>query len=378
MKLSKNRFAITRYRKLMRFANWLQELPNKVTPPPFRIIQIGSAFWQSRALYVAAKTGIADELGNKERNTASIAESLNLHEDHLYRLMRMLASIGVFTETSPKVFKNSKLSDYLRQDNPDNVRAMVLMHNSPEMAMPWMESLEASIRDGGIPFEKTNGADLFEYMNHNPSFDRLFSQAMDAVENIAGSQFLEDFDWSQFERIIDVGGSQGSKSLSILKSNPKLKAVVYDRPQTIEGAKEKWQNKENMSALQRMEFVGGNALDSIPQAESDKDVYLFMAVFHAFSDADCSVILKNLKKAVGKYSPYIVIAEAVAEETNINPFIATMDMQMLVGTKGRERTLSEWRRLLEGTGFHIENIMDIRSFAKYIVLRNSAGSEHGN
>jgi hypothetical protein len=369
MKLTKNKFAIKHYGKLMRLANWLQQIPNKVTPAPFRLIQIGSAFWHSRALYVGTKLGIADAIGDSEKSTIKLAEILTLNEDHLYRLMRMLASMGIFKETSPRMFKNSKLSDYLREDNPKNVRAMILMHNSPEMTKPWLDSLEESIQDGGIPFEKTNGTDLFEYMNQNRGFDTLFSQAMDSVENIAGTEFLKDFNWGEFKRIIDVGGSNGSKALSILKANPNLKAVVFDRPQIIKGAKKKWQCKEHNSTLERMEFVGGDVLESIPQAESDNDVYFFMAVFHTFKDSDCRKILQNLKTAIGNKSPYVVITDAVANEMNIDSITASMDMQMLMGTEGRERTISEWRSLFNDTGFIIEQIMDIRTFAKYIVIR---------
>ncbi len=369
MKLAKNTFAIKRYGKLMRFANWLQQIPNKVTPAPFRLIQIGSAFWQSRALYVGAKLEIADEIADLEKSTSSIAKILSLNEDHLYRLMRMLASIGVFTETSPRTFKNSKLSQYLRKDNPNNVRAMVLMHNSPEMTKPWIESLEESTRDGGIPFEKVNHADMFEYMNQNKDFDTLFSQAMDSVENVAGTDFLKDFNWGAFKRIVDVGGSRGSKSLSILKANPNLKAVVFDRPAIIEGAKEKWKGKESESVLERIEFVGGDILESIPQAESDEDIYFFMAVFHTFNDSDCRKILHNIRTAIGDKSPYVVITDAVASEQNIDAITASMDMQMLMGTKGRERTRSEWENLFNETGFSIKQVMDIRTFAKYIVVR---------
>lgn len=368
-KLAKNKFAIKLYGRLMRFTNWLQQIPNKVTPPPFRLIQIGSAFWQSRALYIGAKLGLADEIADAEQSTSTLAKTLTLSEDHLYRLMRMLASIGVFTETSPRIFTNSKLSNYLREDNPDNVRAMILMHNSPEMTKPWFEALEASIRDGGIPFEKSHNADLFEFMNQNKNFDSLFSHAMDSVENIAGTQFLEDFNWGAFKRIIDVGGSQGAKSLAIVKANPKIAAVVFDRPQVIEDARNKWQSKVSESILDRMDFVGGDMLESIPKAESDEDVYFFMAVFHSFNDTNCKIILRNLKTAIGSKSPYIVIADTVAEDININSTTASMDMQMLMGTEGRERTMSEWKNLLNDTGFYIEQVMDIRTFAKYIVVR---------
>lgn len=369
MKLQKNTGSIKRFSKIMKFANWLQDIPNKVTPPPFRLMQIGSSFWQSRALYVGAKLGLADEIAETEKSVSTLAKAQSLNEDHLYRLMRMLASMDIFTEISPKVFKNSKLSHCLRENNPDNVKAMILMHNSPEMSKPWFESLEESIKDGTIPFEKVHGVDLFEYMNQHKEFDNLFSRAMDSVENVAGTDFLQDFNWSAFNRIIDVGGSQGSKSLSILKTNPQLKAIVYDRPQVINGAREKWQATEDISVLQRMEFIGGDALESIPKSESDKDVYFFMAVFHSFDDSHCKKILHNLEIAIGETSPYVIIADTVANEINIDAITASMDMQMLMGSKGRERTLSEWENLFTDTGLYIEQVLNIRTFAKYIVVR---------
>jgi len=354
----------------MRFANWLLQIPNKVTPPPFRLIQIGSAFWQSRALYVGAKLGLADVLGDSEKSTSELAETLQLDEDHLYRLMRMLDSLGIFKEISPRLFKNSKMSNYLRIDNPDNVLAMVLMHNSPEMTKPWTDALEESIQDGGIPFEKTNKLDLFEYMNQNKEYDLLFSQAMSSVENVAGTQFLKDFNWGDFNRVIDMGGSKGAKTLAILKANPKLTAVVFDRPQVIEGAQKSCPEKDNEDALKRMKFVAGDMFESIPKVESDNDIYLFMAIFHGFSDSDCTKILLNLKIAIGNKSPYVVIADAVSEETNIDSITASMDMQMLIGTKGRERTLKEWSKLFAESDFKIEKVLDTRTFAKYLVIRS--------
>lgn len=367
--LQKNKFAIKLFSYANSFGNWLQQIPNKVTPPPFRLVQIGSAFWQSRALYVGAKLGLADEINDTEKSTSTLAERLKLNEDHLYRLMRMLSSMGIFKETSHRVFKNSKISNYLRADNPENVLAMVLMHNSPQMTKPWTEALEESIRDGGIPFERIHNIDLFEYMNQDKDFDLLFSQAMESVEYIAGTAFLEDFNWSSFKRIIDVGGSNGAKVITILKSNPQLKAIVFDRPQVIEGAKNTWVDKESREVLSRIEFLGGDMFDSLPNSESDEDLYLFIAIFHGFSDSDCKMILTNLKTALGDKSSYVVIMDTVADEIKIDSVTASFDMQMLMGTKGRERTLNEWNKLFNESGFILENVIDTRSFAKYLVIR---------
>jgi hypothetical protein len=369
MKLIKNKLSIKKYQKMMRFANWLQQLPNKVTPAPFRLIQIGSAYWQSRALYVATRLKLADEIGESEKSIETLSNILALNEDHLYRLMRMLASMGVFTETSHRIFKNSKLSEHLRKDNPKNVRSMILMHQSVQMVTPWIETLEESIRDGGIPFEKIHGKKLFEYMNENYAFDLLFSEAMNTVENLTGTQFLTDFDWSKFNRIIDVGGSTGSKSLAILNENPGIRSTVFDREQVIQNAREKWQDKYPDSVLTRIEYVSGDVFEAIPEADSNDDIYLFIGVFHSFNDTACRKILGNLKTAMGDKSPYVVIIDTVASDINTNAMVASMDMQMLIGTDGRERTLSEWNNLFDKTGFNIENVIDARSFAKFIVVR---------
>ena len=102
---------------------------------------------------------------------------------------------------------------------------------------------------------------------------------------------------------------------------------------------------------------------------SDNDLYLFFAIFHGLSDADCKKVLKNLKSAVGAKQPYILFGDAVAAETHIDPVIAAFDMQMLIGTMGHERTLNEWNRLLTDGGFKIIEIMDVRTFAKFIIAK---------
>lgn len=375
-KLATNTFHVKLFNKLMGIASALQNIPAKITPPPFRLMQIGSLFWQSRALYVATKLELADLLGDTEKSTQEIATALQLHEDHLYRLMRMLGSMGIFYETAPRVFKNSKTSGFLRQDNPKNVRAMILMHNSPEMTKPWMESLEDSVRDGGVPFAKVHGIDLFGYMDQHRHFDLLFSQAMDSVENLTGNLFLEDFNWGQFERIIDVGGSKGSKTLSILKSHPNLKAIVFDRQQIIEAAKTHWHGKIAADILARIDFQGGNMFESLPAAVSDNDLFVFSAIFHGLSDEECTTVLSNLKSAIGNTHASVLFADAVAEETHINPTIAAFDMQMLIGTTGRERTPSEWKQLLENAGFEILEIINVRTFTKFIIAKLFRSGHH--
>ncbi|WP_415878201.1 methyltransferase dimerization domain-containing protein [Methylomonas sp. TEB] len=165
MTLQKNVGAVRRFAKLARFGAWLQNLPNKLVPPPFRLIQIGSAYWQSRALYVAVRLDIAGALADGEASVEALAERVVADAGALYRLLRMLAAMGVFEELSPRRFRNNKLSAHLRQDHPHSVRAMVMMHNSPEMSRPWFEQLEQGVRSGGVPFESAHGQAFYDYMD---------------------------------------------------------------------------------------------------------------------------------------------------------------------------------------------------------------------
>jgi hypothetical protein len=367
--LQRNKFKVALYQRMLGLANRLAALPNRLTPPPFRLIQIGSAFWQSRALYTAATLGLADELGDGEMSAGGLAASLQLHEDHLYRLLRMLASIGVFAETGHRRFRNSKLSAHLRQDHPHSVRAMILMHNAQVMTKPWTDFLPACVRSGSIPFAQANGTGLYTYLDAHAEFDQLFSQAMDEVEALTGDDYLGDFDWTRFDRIIDVGGSHGSKSLSILRSCPRLRAVVFDRPQVVADAAARWQGNVEPEILRRLEFVGGDMFESIPVAVSDRDLFLFIAVFHGLGDQDAHRLLANLKHAFGDHRPSVLVVDTVAAATRIDPTVAAFDMQMLVNTEGRERTVDEWRELFEPAGFGIREIIDVRTFAKFILVR---------
>lgn len=369
MTLQKNAGTVRRFAKALRFASWLQSLPNKLTPPPFRLMQLGSAFWQSRVLYVAARLDLASRLGDEILSGEELAARVSANGDAVYRLLRMLAAMGIFEETSPRRFRNNRISAYLRADHPQNVRAMVLMHNSETMSRPWYEQLEQGIRNGKVPFALAHGEELFAYTNNHPEFDILFSEAMDTVEALTGDSFATDFDWAQFERIIDVGGSRGGRMVSILKRYSHLRAVVVDRPQIVAGAGAYWKSRVDPSLLERLRFSPGNALEDIPAASDAKDIYLLSAVLHGFGDDEASRILTNLAAAVGNTGARAVVMEMVMPDSGSDLPSASFDMQMFMATRGRERTRAEWHRLFDRSGLRLDEEVSLRSFGKLLVLK---------
>jgi hypothetical protein len=281
----------------------------------------------------------------------------------------MLSSQGIFSEQPQQRFRNNNLSNHLRSDHPKSVRAMILLHNSMEISKPWFESLADSMKTGETPFVMSFGQKFFDYMDSQPKFDTLFSAAMEAVDSLIGTDYLQDFDWSRFERIIDVGGSKGKKSAAILQAHPQLQALIFDRAQVVAHAAEYWQGKLPTTVLDRMTFEKGDMFEAIPPARSDRDLYLFAAIFHSLSLEEATNILGNLRSACGQHHPTVVIADMVAEAEQIDPNIANFDMQMLATTQGRERTLDEWSELLNSSGFLIEEVVKVRSLAKLLVVQ---------
>jgi hypothetical protein len=370
MTLQMNIGAVRRFTKAMKFGSWLQSIPGKLTPAPFRLVQIGSAYWQSRALFVAARLDVATFLGEESLSAAELAGRLGASADALGRLMRLLAAIGVFEETTPMVFRNNKLSRFLRSDEAHSVRPMILLHNSEAMSRPWFEQLEAGIHSGMPPFQIGHGEELFDYLDHHADFDRLFSEAMDSVENLAGDGFATDLDWGRFERLIDLGGSRGSKALTILQSHPGLSALVVDRPQVVEEAERYWANHP-AQGIDRLRFQAGDLLDSIPAATGPRDIYLLSAILHAFDDATGVRLMRQLRVAMGDSGARAAVLEMVVPETGADVACASFDMQMFVGCRGRERTLREWKSLIQAGGLALEEVVRLRSLGSILVLRSA-------
>ena len=368
MSLQKNAGAVRRFARLARFGTWLQNLPNRLVPAPFRLMQIGSAFWQSRALYVAARLDIATVLGDRQLDTSAIANAVSSQPDATFRLLRLLAAMGIFEEVTAGVFRNNRLSNPLREDDPQSIRAMILMHNSPTMSRPWYEQLEAGVRHGEVPFEREHGQDLFAYMDAHAEFDALFSRAMDSVEALLGDSFATDFDWGRFRRVIDVGGSRGSKAVAILKHHPHLEALIFDRRQVIDEAAGYWAGREEPALTSRLHFEAGDLLQGVPRAAGDSDIYLLSAVLHGFDDETARRVLRHLATAIGDTGARVAVMEFVLPEAGTDLTGASFDMQMFVNTRGRERTRRDWRALAEKAGLALDEEVNLRSLAGILVL----------
>lgn len=347
---------------------WLW-LTNNMTPPPFRVMQISSAFWQSRALAVAARLDVATRLGDDEMPVADLARLVNANADALNRLMRMLRGQGLFEQSKSGAWRNNRLSRPLRSDVKHSIRALVLMHNSREMSLPWFEGLERGITSGAVPFELVHGQGFYDYLSQNRASSSLFAEAMDQLEALVGDSFATEFDWRCFDRVIDLGGSMGAKSLAILKRHPHLRALVVDQQDVVANASAYWTARGETETLSRMEFRAGDILQSVPATEDGRDVYLLSAVLHSFSDEACLQTLRHAREAMRHDGARVIVMEMVMPASGKDAAVSAFDMQMFMATNGRERTKGEWARLFTAAGFELEEVVLLVSFGKMLVLR---------
>lgn len=352
----------------MKLATWLHGLPNKLMPAPLRLMQLGAAFWQSRALCAATRLDLATFIGDETLSTDEIARRAGTCPEPTARLLRMLSALGVFEQAAHGRFKNNGASDCLRHDRR-NLRAMILMHNSEQMSRPWYEQLERGLATGVAPFELAHGVGLYSHMDVDSDFDALFSKAMDTVETLSGDSFAVDFDWSRFDRVIDIGGSRGQKAASILKRRADITALVVDRARVVDAARRYWRDKEDAHFASRLQFISGDVFDAVPRARSAKDVYLLSGVLHGFDDESSIHALRNVATAAGSTGARIVLYELVLDETRPSLAEVLSDMQMFMGTRGRERTLREWMCVFDRAAVALQEVVNLRTFGKLLVLQ---------
>ncbi|MBI5258559.1 MAG: methyltransferase [Burkholderiales bacterium] len=343
--------------------------PPPQTPPGQLLLQVGTAFWQSRALYLAARLDLAGLLADGEADTATLAAQAGAQADALARLLRLLAAMGVFDEVAPGRWRNTALSQPLRADRPGSVRTLLLMHHAPEMLRPWLEPLEQGLRSGQPPFRLQHGRDLADYLAEHPEFDTVVAQAADEQAALTGDGFATAFDWSAFERVFDLSGGRGSKAVALLARHPQLQAVVVDRAPAIRQAERHWPTRQPAELLARLRYAARDLRVSLPAAGGAREAYLLAAVLHGLDDDSATALLRRVAAAAAPVGATIVLLEQVMPDRQADLATAVLDLQMFVNTRGRERGLAAWQALFERSGVRLVNQVPLGAAGSLLVLK---------
>lgn len=313
------------------------------------MLQFITGFWTSRAVYIAAKLGIADLLESGPKTAAELAEATNTDASSLYRIMRALTSAGVFKRESDNRFALTPLSETLRTGVPGSVRWFIISELGQEHYPAW-GNLMHSVKTGEIAFDNQFGKDIWRYFAENPEDAAVFNDSMSVMTTAVNEAIASVYDFSQFGKVIDIGGGHGGLITSILSKNPQTNGVLFDAPVVIEGARPKL---ESAGVSDRCETVGGDFFEAVPEGG---DAYIMKWIIHDWEDQKAITILKNCRKHL-QPNGRLIIVDCVVPEHDEPDFSKTFDLNMMVMTGGKERTAAEFEQLLSAAGLKLLKVI---------------------
>jgi hypothetical protein len=317
---------------------------------PFELLRVRDGLVLHQALYAAAKLGVADLLNDGPRKTTDLATQLEVRESALYRVLRALASRGIFEETAPRSFANNPTSSYLRSGVPGSMRSMVIFWGTENYFRPFGEILY-SVQTGEPARSKVLGMDGWEFLQQNPALARIFDDAMTDSSALVGPAIASAYDFGRWGSIMDVGGGNGVLLAAILKAHSGLTGTLADLPHVLERATERG-------------FLGGDLksrsamlpCDFLREVPSGSRAYVMKHVIHDWDDEHAHTILVNCRHAVPADGALLLVEWAL-REANLPSTGKLLDVVMLLLTGGRERTIEEYGELLGGAGFRLNRVV---------------------
>ena len=307
----------------------------------FRII---SGCKITQALYVAAKLGIADHLASGSMGADVLAKKVGANPRALLRLMRHLTAIDVFTLDESKRFGLTTLGELLREDNPESMKYSAIY--AGEENYKAAGDLLHTVQTGETAFNHLYGKGHFEWLGDHPDESSTFNKAMAQSLRVLKNP-LESYDFSGKRLIVDVGGGRGDLISSIMQVNATLKGILFDLPQ---GAGEAQSRLKTKGVADRCQIIRGSFFDSVPEGG---DVYVLSRILHDWPDDKAAVILANCRKAMRDDGTLLIRDNVLTERDERG---SLLDLTMMIMTGGEERTESEWRNLLDSTGFVLTKV----------------------
>ncbi|MFN0279846.1 MAG: methyltransferase [Pyrinomonadaceae bacterium] len=319
-------------------------------PPEGKVMQLIMGGFVSQAVYVAAKLGIADLLAVGEKTTADLAAASGADERSLYRLLRTLASLGVFTETSDRTFANTSMSDTMLADSPTSLRAMLLMIGDPEHGRV-INDMEYSVRTGKPAWEHVHGDPVFKYcFETNKNFGDLFNHAMTSLSHSEIAAVLSVYDFSGINTMADIAGGYGHLLGAILQKHPSMNGVLFDLETVLEGAPAML---ESYGVSDRVRLVEGDFFTDIPVAA---DAYIMKHIIHDWYDDNCEKIFGCIRRSMPDDARVLIVDAVIPPGNDPHPG-KLLDLEMLISPGGVERTAAEFETLLTNSGFRLNRII---------------------
>jgi O-methyltransferase/methyltransferase family protein len=302
----------------------------------------------TQLLYIAAKLEIADLLREGPKTSDELARATGVQGRALYRVMRALASIGVFSENEVGQFTLTPLAELLQRDHPQTLWGWTVM-TGEEPYRAWGDVL-SSVMTGAPAFERVYGASRFDYLAQHPESSALFNESMSENARDRAASIVASYDFPATGTVVDVGGGHGVLLSAVLRAHPSLRGILFDQPQVVTGATSRL---EAAGVSERCTVAGGDFFAGVPEGGT---VYVLSQIIHDWDDERSVAILRSCRAAL-EGDAKVVLVESVIEAGNAPSRAKFLDLQMLVMTGGRERTVEEYHRLFKAAGLRLTRVV---------------------
>jgi hypothetical protein len=304
----------------------------------------------SAALNVALELGIADRLAHGPRSTDVLAKDAGVSEDGLYRVLRALASAGIFEELAGRTFALNTPGKMLQQ-GPASLHDLGLWMTDPFHFRVYSE-MRHSVTTGQPAVEKVTGMPVFEYFARDPKLSAVFNNAMTSWSVPTVAAALAKYDFSGIRVLVDVAGGHGHVLTAVLRQYPAMRGILFDLDHVIAGAASLI---EASGVRDRVETAPGDFFEAVPPGG---DAYIMKNIIHDWDDDRAIAILTNIRTAFAdRRDGRVVLLEAVIPPGNQPDFGKLIDLEMMLMPGGRERTAEEFASLFDRAGFELARIV---------------------
>lgn len=309
--------------------------------------------WVAQTIYAAASLDLADHVADGIGDVGELAKRTDTNPEALYRLMRALAGVGVFSEDDSRYFVMTPLAQCLRTDGEDSVKGLALFYGN-EVHHAYGRIVD-SVRTGDRAFDEEYGTSLWDYLRDVPGTGDAFRRGMGATSWREQLPLPRTYDFGGITCLVDVGGGEGTMLAAILHEQPELRGILVEIPAGIDRT---MRHFVEAGVADRVTLAEGSAFDELPSA----DGYVISCVLHAMDDASSIRALTRIREAI-QPGGRLVILERIVPPANDPGLAKHLDLTMMLMNGGKERTEQEWHDLLAEAGFNLTKIVPLPYFS---------------
>jgi hypothetical protein len=320
-------------------------------PPPMQMMEMLYGALATQLISVAAEFGIADLMADGPRPIDELAADAGADAKALYRLLRALASLGVFTEVEARVFGLNPLGETLRSGVKGSMKDIAQDVGGRTRLVAYSE-LAHSVRTGKPAFDHAHGTSMWAYLQSHPEEVALFGKAMGNLASQAHSAAFASYDLSDVQHLIDIGGGEGWLIAAVAPRYPNLKATVFDEPHVAKGAARVF---ARAGIADRAEIATGDMFESVPEGG---DAYVLSSILFSYEDPEARTVLTNIRRAMSPNGKVLVLEPILPEGNDPHPG-KLLDVCQLALHRGGVRTRAEWLALFASAGLRLDEAREL-------------------